>query len=193
MTETKPTKKSESAKIENKANDAASAVSARLSGPLAPVEKSLDELLSKKAPVQIPVKGREAIVKYSPWIGLILGVLGLFAALGIWNVAHRTNQLIDSLAIYGVHPYAHHLGLSFWLSFVLLVLTSLVSIIAFPALKARKKTGWNLLFYSSLLSAVYGIASVFYDRGGVGSLVSSLIGSLIGLYILFQIRSYYKA
>lgn len=196
MAEKKSTKATET-KAEAKANDAAAAVSAKLSGPLAPLEKKLDNLLGKNAPVQIPTKGREAIVKYSPWIGLVIGVLGLMAALGLWSAAHRVDKLVDyanSLtAAYGGTVTTHHLGLSFWLSLVFLVLTSVVAIIAFPPLKARKKTGWNLLFYSSILNFLYGVAQAVYYGGGIGSLVSSLLGTLIGFYILFQIRSYYKA
>lgn len=181
---------------EKKADAAASAVSAKLSGPLAPLEKSLDGVFGKNAPVQIPAKGREAIVKYSPWIGLVVGVLGLLASLAIWRTAHAVNRLVDFAnqltASYGGHVVEHHLGVAFWVSFVLLVLTSLAAIVAFPALQARKKTGWNLLFYSSLLNVVYGVAALFYDNGGVSSLLSAVISSVVGFYILFQIRSYYK-
>lgn len=179
-----------------RATSAANAVSAKLSGPLAPLEKKLDEVLNNKAPFQIPKKGREAIVKYSPWIGLVVGALGLLAALTLWNAGHRVNQLVDFAnqisATYGGHVATTHLGLSFWLSLILLILTSVVAIVAFPVLKARKKTGWNLLFYSSLLNFAYGLVSLFYDGGGFGNLVSSLVSTTIGLYILFQIRSYYK-
>lgn len=185
-------------KDSNATNTAASAISAKLSGPLAPLEKKLDEVLGEKAPVQLPKNGREWIVKYSPWISLIIGIFGLLAAVGLWQAAHRVNQLVDFAnelsATYGTQSVATtHLGISFWLSLLLLVLTSVIAIVAFSGLKARKKIGWNLLFYSTLLNFVYGIVSLFYDGGGLSSLIGSLIGTTIGLYFLFQIRSYYKA
>jgi uncharacterized membrane protein HdeD (DUF308 family) len=68
---------------------------------------------------------------------------------------------------------------------------AVVYIVAFPALRARKKSGWDLLFYAALLNIVYGFVTLFTDYGSVGNLVGTIIGSAIGLYFLFQIRSLY--
>ena len=62
---------------------------------------------------------------------------------------------------------------------------------AFSGLKARKKSGWNLLYYALLLNLAYGIVMAFTNYGGFSYLIGAVIGSAIGLYLLFQIRSSY--
>ncbi len=163
------------------------------------IENKFEEAFVKKAPFQLPENAKKWIVQYSPYIGLVLGILGLWAALLLWRAAHRVNELIEGLdaftRAYGVNTGVDEarLGVLFWLSFFALVAQSAVSIIAFPGLKERsKKRGWDLLFYSALFSLVYGVFNAFYDKSFM-SLVSSLIGSVIGFYFLFQIRSYYTA
>ena len=59
---------------------------------------------------------------------------------------------------------------------------------AYPGLNARKIAGWNFMFMGALLNAVYGVFSALNDRGGAGSLISSLLGTIIGLYFLFQVK-----
>jgi hypothetical protein len=56
-------------------------------------------------------------------------------------------------------------------------------IAALPGLFARKRSGWNLIFYSELLSIVYSLLSY--------NIIGGIVGGLIGLYILFQIRTLY--
>ncbi|PIZ97017.1 MAG: hypothetical protein COX79_03875 [Candidatus Levybacteria bacterium CG_4_10_14_0_2_um_filter_36_16] len=56
-------------------------------------------------------------------------------------------------------------------------------LMAFPGTKARKMSGWNLLFWSEAVSAVSAVVSMAF--GGV-------VGAAIGFYILFQIKSHYK-
>lgn len=176
---------------------ASDALSARLSGPLAPLEKKLNELLVKKAPVQIPPAGREAIAKYSPWISLLAGLFGLFAALALWRAAHTVNELVEFAnrisASVGAESTVAKLGVAFWLSLGALVLFSVLALVAVPALKARKKTGWNLAFYSVLANLLYGVFALFYDGAGFGSFISAAIGTLLSLYVLFQVRSYFKS
>jgi hypothetical protein len=62
---------------------------------------------------------------------------------------------------------------------------------AFPATKARTKRGWDLMFYALLVNIVYGVIILFSNYGGVGNFIFSLIGSAIGLWLLFQIRGKY--
>ena len=54
---------------------------------------------------------------------------------------------------------------------------------ALPGLFARKMSGWTLLFYEQLVGFVGSILS--------GSIIGGIIGTLIGLYILFQVRTKY--
>ena len=132
----------------------------------------LDFYLVKKAPVQIPEGGKEWIVKFGPWITVVLLVLSLpllLVALGIGTF----------LIPFGGVGYASGFGL---LTIVLIAEIGLM-IAALPGLFARKMAGWRLLFYSQLISIVFNVLS--------GSIVWGLLFGLISLYVLFQIRSKY--
>jgi hypothetical protein len=134
----------------------------------------LDYYLVQKAPFQIPDGGREWIVKYGPWIAVVLLILTLpplLFALGIGAV---------------VMPFA---GVGYAAGFTYLTILVLVNVglmvMALPGLFARKIAGWNLLFYAQLVGFLTSLLS--------GSVLGGLIGLLISLYILFQVRGLYRA
>ncbi len=132
----------------------------------------LDFYLVKKAPVAIPDAGREWIVKFGPWIAIVLLILTLpmlLVALGIGTV----------LIPFGGPGYATGFGLA---TIVLIVQIGLL-IAALPGLFARKMSGWQLLFYSQVVGSVVSVLT--------GSIVGGLLFGLIALYILFQIRPLY--
>lgn len=63
------------------------------------------------------------------------------------------------------------------------LLGSILLLVSFNGVKAYKMTGWRFLFYSQI---VWIVSSVFtISLGGV-------IADLIGLYLIFQIKKYYK-
>jgi hypothetical protein len=132
----------------------------------------LDFYLVQKAPFQIPGEIREFLVKFGPWIALVLLVLslpGLLVMLGIGT----------ALVPFG--------GVGYVAGFTYLTLVLLAQLVllglALPGLFARKKSGWTLIFYSQLIGILFSLLS--------GSILGALIGGLIGLYILFQIRPLY--
>lgn len=135
---------------------------------------TLDEYLVKKAPFQIPEGGKEFIVRFGPWISLVLLVLTLpllLMALGLGAI---------------VAPFA---GVQYATGFGIAAIFALVQVVmlgmALPGLFARKMSGWTLLFYEQLVGFVGAILS--------GSIVGGIIGALIGLYILFQVRTKYSS
>jgi hypothetical protein len=159
------------------------------------LEKNLDDVFDKNAP-ELPAGAKKVIVEYLPYINLVLGVLTLVAAWGLYNAAHTVNSLVDyantlSAAYGGTKIATSHLTATVWLAIAVLVVEAVLYIAAFPGTKARKKAGWNLLYYALLINVVYGIVAAFTDYGGVGRLVGSVIGSAIGAYFLFQIRGSY--
>lgn len=150
----------------------------------------------KNAP-KIPDKGRAAIVEWAPWISLVVGLLSLLSVYTLWHWAHVANNLVDY-----ANQLSHSLGLdtakvqrltfNVWLALLVMAIQAVMYLMAYPGLKARKKSGWNLVFYASLVNVVYAIVVVFTAYGGVGNLIGSLIGTAIGLWILFQIRPAYR-
>lgn len=165
-------------------------------GASLPLEKSLDDLFVKQAPA-LPAGGKKFIVQYLPWINLILGLISLYTAWVLWNWAHVANNFVNyansiSAAYGGPTVATNRLSVGLWIGIAVLAVEALLYIAAFPGTKARKKSGWNLLYYALLLNIVYGVVVLFTSYGGVGNLIGAIIGSAIGLYLLFQIRSSYS-
>ena len=139
----------------------------------------LDYYLVKKAPFQIPDGAREWIVKYGPWITVVLLLISLpaiFLLLGI-------GAFLTPFAGAG-YGYGYAYGFAYWPSMLGLVAHVVLMGLALPGLFARKMSGWTLMFYAQAVSAIAAILSM--------SIISGLIGALISFYILFQIRSLYK-
>ena len=134
----------------------------------------LDYYLVQKAPFQIPAGGREWIVKFGPWIALILLIISLPAILFILGIG----TLLLPFAGVG---YAQGFGMAAIVLCVNLVLT----IMALPGLFARKMSGWKLMFYAQIASIVSSLLS--------GAVIGAIVGGAISLYILFQVRTLYKA
>ena len=170
-----------------------------MKGQLEKLELALDDLLRKKAPWQMPENGRRALANALWWLALIAGVVQLWAAYEFWRQADKVNEVVDwanSLSsVYGtnVAPQIDHLGPFFYLSLLVLAVDGVILLMAVSKLKVHAKMGWNLLFYSMLVNLVYGVIRVFseYD-GGAGTLVWSFVSSLIGAYLLFQVREYFN-
>ena len=135
---------------------------------------TLDEYLVKKAPFQIPDAAKEFLVRFGPWISIVLLVLTLpvlLFALGIGTM----------LMPFGGVGYATGFGV---VAIFAIVQVGML-LMALPGLFARKMSGWTLLFYEQLVSFVGSIVA--------GSIVGALLGLVIGLYILFQVREKYAA
>ncbi len=140
------------------------------------LEGTLETYLIDKAPFQLPEGAKEAIVKYGPWITLVLLVLALPAIL----FAFGLGTILAPFAFLGGIGSGVNFGVGLVFSAVVLV----VEAIAIPGLFKRSMSAWRLMFYATLLGGVQNLIS--FNLGGL------VIGTLVSLYILFQIRSYYK-
>jgi len=141
-------------------------------GVIKQIEVSLGDLFLKKLP-GLPANIKEIVVKFGPWlalIGLVFSLPTLVAALGLRGVMMTGRG-------YG---YSYGYGLALWISIASMILMA----VALPGLFARKISAWRLMFYSALVMAVYNLITV--------SLGSLIIGTGVSMYILFQIKSYYK-
>jgi hypothetical protein len=141
------------------------------------LEKMLDEYLVKKAPA-LPANFKEILVKFAPYlaiIGVVLGVPALLTLLG-------ASALLSSSMYYAA--YGAGLGYMYYVSIAFMIASLVLEGLAIPGLFARKKSAWNLMFYATLVSALSSLVNQSW--GGL------IIGTLISLYLLFQVRSYYK-
>lgn len=114
---------------------------------------------------------REVLVKIAPWLSLIAGIVGIVVGLGALG--------LSPLALLG--------GIN--ASFVVLatgvatIVASGLMLMAYPKLVKRQYKGWELLFWSETVNVISAVLSLS---------IGSILGVLIGFYLLFQIKSYYK-
>ena len=142
---------------------------------VASLEDLLNEYFGKKAP-QLPANIKEAIVKYSPWITLVVLLLSLPAVLVIFGLG---TVMSPFMYLGGLRA-----GTQFTLSLLVLAVTIVLEAMAISGLMKRSKKGWNLIFYATLVGAVSSVLS--FNFGGL------IIGTALSFYLLFQVRSYYK-
>ena len=135
----------------------------------------LDELLGSKAPIQIPGKVRYLMAKFGHWLVMAMMVLVL------------PGQLISVGMRAAMLPFASMAGSdsSLKLAFALAMLLFLIVILimALPGLQGRKVIGWQLLVLANGINLVYGVLT--------GGIFGPVLGALIWLYVLFQLRRYY--
>lgn len=147
---------------------------------------------------KLPGNAKKLLVDLWPLLALILGALQMVAAWGLWQAGHRTNEILqeanDLARAYGIETTDGSLGIFYWLALIFLVIDGVILLMAASPLQAKLKKGWDLLFLGAILNLAYGVAAAFdANYGGVGSLVQTLLGSALGLYVLFQVREYYGA
>ena len=123
----------------------------------------------------LPANVKDVLVKIAPWISLIFGILGV--VLGLLALVGST-LLTPLLAMGGMHTLT-----TGFLGLILGIVSSALLLASYPGLKSHTMKGWNMLFWSEAVSALGAILSL--SLGGV-------IGAVIGFYILYQIKSYYK-
>ena len=135
----------------------------------------LDDLLGNRSPIQIPGKVKFLMAKFGHWLVILLMVLVL------------PGQLIGLGMRAAMLPFASMAGTdsSLQLAFALATLLFLIviMIMALPGLQTRKVIGWQLLVLADMINLAYGLLT--------GGVVGPVLGALIGLYVLFQLRRYY--
>lgn len=137
------------------------------------LDKLFEDLFVKKAP-GLSGKVKEWLVKAIPWLALIFGIIavpGLLAAFGFGAIT----------APFWI------LGGGRTVGYLVGVLTSLAQVVmqlmAVSFLFKKAIKGWQLLYWGTLL----GLVSAIFHISGFG-----IIMSAVSLYLLYQIKSYYK-
>jgi hypothetical protein len=137
------------------------------------LENELEPIFLGKFP-PFPEDVKEFIVKYGPFFLLVSAIFmlfGLLTAFGVGTVVLGT----------GMMAY----GTGFYMYFGLIVATIIMVIyfMAFTPLRARKRAGWNLLYYALIISLVSNLLQL--------ALFAFIIGGILGFWVLFQIREKY--
>ncbi len=144
------------------------------------LEVILEEYLVKKAP-QLPESWKEVVVRLAPYltiVGVIFSIPAFLALLGLGTfmapIGLATGMMAGRL----------FLGSSYLVSVLFLGAMILLEGLAIPGLFSRSKKGWNFVYWGVLVGVVQNVVS--FNVGGL------VIGSLLSLYFLFQVRKYYK-
>lgn len=145
------------------------------------LEGFFDTYLRIKAPFQLPVKAKEFLVQYGPWITLVLLIIAavtivplLLLALGLTAISLPFQAAAGTVTTTGTGFVHIAIG----------VAVLVMQAIAIPGLLKRKLSGWKMIYYAALLSAVGSLLAM--------EIVGLILGLVISMYILFQIREYYR-
>lgn len=144
-------------------------------------EQGLLEMLEQffsNAPA-LPKNAKETLVKITPILALIFGILGVLGGIGGLGILTIASPFMMFGGVEGASVYGGG-----FIAALLWLVSSIILLAAFPGTTARKQNGWNMLFWSEVVSIAGSLVSL--------SFISGIIGGLIGFYLLFQIKSFYK-
>ncbi|TDE16426.1 hypothetical protein [Dyadobacter psychrotolerans] len=137
------------------------------------LEKELEPIFLEKFP-EFPENVKEVIAQYGPYVLLVLsiiGLLGLLTAFGLGGAA------------IGIGAAAYGGGFNFYIGITISIITLVLYLMAFSPLRARKRAGWNLIYYALLISLLGNLIQL--------NILGVIIGGIVGFWVLFQIRSKY--
>lgn len=137
------------------------------------VEKTLQLYLYDKAP-HLPPAWQEVLVKFLPYLTLLFVVLSLpvlLAALGVGAFLTPFMMIGGGMGSYS-------------LMLVVFGVSVVLEAMAIPGLFNKSAKAWKLLYYSTLVNALYNFLTF--------NLIGFVIGGAISLYLLFQIKRYYS-
>jgi uncharacterized membrane protein YhaH (DUF805 family) len=127
-----------------------------------PLEKELEPIFLEKFP-PFTDSVKEFLVQYGPYFILILSVIGLLGLLTAFGIGG---------AAIGMGAVSIGMGFNFYVGIALGIITLIMYLMAFTPLRARKKSGWNLLYYALLIGIVSNLIQL--------SIIGAIIGALIG-------------
>ncbi len=142
-----------------------------------------------KAP-HLPKSGQNWLADNIWWITLIGVILGGISCLGILVLATISTT---ALGVF-MGPLGFALGATvttlLFLSSAIGIVMLIIAASAVNELKAHRRRGWQLLFVIALIDAVLLVLAFVFSLH-LDRLIQGAFGLAIGLYFLFEIRSYF--
>jgi hypothetical protein len=145
---------------------------------MATLEETLDLYFGQKAPA-LPSNIKELLVRFAPWITLILLILTLPLVL----IALGLGALAAPFAFLAGPAYGVSYGVNYTIAMIVIAVSLVFEALSIPGLFRRTAQGWRYSFYATLVSILGSLVN--FQVG------SALLTALIGFYVLFQIKSYY--
>jgi hypothetical protein len=141
------------------------------------ITKKLEVYFLKKAPA-LPINIKKLLVQFAPWISVLAVIMTLPTIFGLLGL-----RGMFSSSVMGGYWMARA-GFGYSLSMIFLVITLILRGLSIPGLFSRSISGWNMLYYSIFVSAVYSLLNM--------DIIGLIVGTVISLYFAFQVKEYYK-
>src|SRR3989344_2893116 len=132
------------------------------------LESALSLYLYDKAP-HLPPQWQEVLVKFLPYLTILFVVLSLPVLLAAIGLGAFLTPFMMMGGGFG----------SFSLALAVFAVSVVLEAMAIPGLFAKSSKAWKLLYYSTLVNALYNFLSF--------NVVGFVIGGALSLYLLFQI------
>ena len=145
---------------------------------LGDIEKLGDDYLVKKALRQMPASRKDFIVKVLPWLVIISAILSIPAIVGWLSVLLGRSYGGPFRGPYWASAFPIMI-----IQIVVAIATTILNFKAFDPLRKKQYGGRAFVFYASLISFVGNLLD--------GGVIGAIIGLLLGMYILFQIKERY--
>ncbi len=139
------------------------------------LENTLYEYLYNKLP-HLPNEWRELLVKIAPYITILFVVLSIPVILAALGVGAFLSPLVAMGG--GIGAVA-----GFSVAIIVFAVSVVLEAMAIPGLFSRSKSGWQLMYYSTLINAIYNFVTF--------NLFGFILGTALSLYLLFQVKSHY--
>ena len=151
----------------------------------------------------LPAQWRKWLTENVWWItllGVVLSVFGVIAMVGAiftaMNFVNSVNNWYNALGIANTTIYTNWWYISSFVSLAFLALTIALEAMAVTPLKAQKRKGWELMFLVFLLGVASQVVNLVLNFGNMSVVTSSfgiVIGTVVGAYFLFELRSGFKS
>jgi len=147
----------------------------------------------------VPAKWTKMLADNLWWIvgiGIVLTAIASFMAIAALIAGLSFLSGFSGYGIYLANVYTGWWVIAAIISMLVPIASVVLMGMAFNPLKAMSKKGWDLLFIASLISAVAQVLVVIFNFSILSlftALILPLIGIAVGVYVLFEIKSYFKS
>lgn len=158
------------------------------------LEKNIESWL-KPVP-HLPMTWRKWLAENMWWLTAVGVVFSVMAVLGLYQAATFVSTYDKLAEMYSPFVNYSNQFSGGWSLYIVVSMVALATMVVLMAksinpLKAMNKKGWDLTFIATLVSAALSIFSVVFNSNS-NSLVASLVGIFISVYVLFELRTFYK-
>ncbi len=122
-------------------------------------------------------------------IGVVIGAIGIFSGLALIIGA---SAVVGMMGMYGMGALVGVALTAAWVSLAFSAVTVIIEAMAIKPLQNKQKRGWDLVFLSLLLNVAASVISAVMLMNPFG-LVMTALATLVGGYVMFEIRGEFAA